>query len=157
MNEENGAMLLEEEDVAQEVPSDSRNYLIFFIDDLKLGVDAAYVVEILNNVAVTPLPVVPHYVRGVINMRGQLIPVMDVRLRLGKMENEGSSLLVVLDYEGTSIGILVDAVDKMISIPNRVVMPVPAHSQKLVNGMCTIPDGSGTMLVLDCVQLLSHD
>ena len=157
MNEENGAMLLEEEEVVQEVPSDSRNYLIFLIDDLRIGVDAAYVVEILNNVAVTPMPVVPHYVKGVINMRGQLIPVMDVRLRLGKMPFEGTSLLVVLEYEGTSIGILVDAVDKMIAIPNKFITPVPAHSQKLVNGMCTIPDGSGTMLVLDCDQLLSHD
>jgi purine-binding chemotaxis protein CheW len=64
--------------------------------------------------------------------------------------------LVVLDYNGTQIGILVDAVDQMIEIPIDTIMPMPVQNeQKLVSGMCTIPDGSGTMLELDCAQLIA--
>ena len=151
-----------EEDVLSESVHDtageSRKYLIFLTDDLKLGVDAEHVVEIQNNHSITYLPMMPSYIRGIFNMRGQIIPVMDIRLRLGKPEKENESLLVVLNYNGMQLGILVDAVDQMIDIPNSIVMPMPAQSsQKLVSGMCTIPDGSGTMLILDCDQLMPHE
>lgn len=136
----------------------SRKYLIFLIDDLKLGVNAENVVEILNNQVVTYLPMVPNFIQGIFNMRGQIIPVMDVRLRLGKPALEGDRLLVVLNYENTQLGIFVDAVDQMIEIPLDALHPMPAqNSQILVSEMCTIPDGSGTMLVLDCEQLFAHD
>lgn len=136
----------------------SRNYLIFFIDDLKLGVDANYVVEILNNQPVTYLPMVPGYVRGVFNMRGQIIPAMDTRARMGKPSSDEDRLLVVLSYQNSQLGIFVDAVDQMIEIPDSAISPMPArNSQVLVSEMCTIPDGSGTMLVLDCDQIFNHD
>ena len=134
-----------------------RNYLIFLIDDLKLGVDAAYVVEILTNQMVTYLPMMPDYIQGIFNMRGQIIPVMDIRLRLGKPALDGDSLLIVLNYDNTQLGIFVDGVDQMIEIPANALHAVPAQSaQVLVSEMCTIPDGSGTMLVLDCEQLFNH-
>lgn len=135
---------------------ESRKHLIFVTDNLKLGLDAEYVVEILNHHTVTYLPMMPDYIRGIFNMRGQIIPIMDIRQRLGKFPLEdGESLLVVLNYNETQIGILVDSVESMIDIPNDSIVPIPSRSaQKLVSGMCTLPDGSGTMLVLDCEQLL---
>lgn len=136
----------------------SRKYLIFLIDNLKLGIDADYVVEILNNQLVTHLPLMPHYVVGIFNMRGQIIPVMDVRARMGKTTLDENQLLVVLNYEGAQLGIFVDAVDQMIEIPSSALHPMPAQStQILVSEMCTIPDGSGTMLVLDCAQVFDHE
>ena len=138
--------------------AESRKYLIFISDDLKLGVDAEYVVEILNNHSATYLPMTPAYIRGIFNMRGQIIPVLDIRLRLGKEPLERESLLVVLNFAHTQVGILVDAVDQMIEIPTGSILPMPSQStQRLVSGMCSIPDGSGTMLVLDCAQLLDHE
>ena len=135
---------------------ESRKHLIFVTDNLKLGLDAEYVVEILNHHTVTYLPMMPDYIRGIFNMRGQIIPIMDIRQRLGKFPLEdGESLLVVLNYNETQIGILVESVESMIDIPKDSIVPIPAQSaQKLVSGMCTLPDGSGTMLVLDCEQLL---
>ena len=145
-------------EAAGAVNEPSRKYLIFLIDDLKLGVHAENVVEVLNNQVVTYLPMVPNFIQGIFNMRGQIIPVMDVRLRLGKPALEGDRLLVVLNYENTQLGIFVDAVDQMIEIPLDALHPMPAqNSQILVSEMCTIPDGSGTMLVLDCEQLFAHD
>ena len=115
---------------------ESRKYLIFITDDLRLGVDAEYVVEILNTHTATYLPMMPDYIRGIFNMRGQIIPIMDIRLRLGKPPMESESL----------------------DIPNASILPIPSQSaQKLVSGMCTLPDGSGTMLVLDCDQLIPHE
>ena len=141
---------------------DSQKFLIFLCDGLRLGVVAEWVVEILTNLPFTYLPMMPDYIPGIINMRGQIIPIVDVRLRLGKMhmedENQGSNLIIVLNIEGTQLGILVDAVDQMIDIPKENILPMPAHSQQLlVSGMCSLPDDSGTMMVLDCDQLMPHD
>ena len=94
---------------------DFQKFLIFIADDLKLGVVAESVVEILTNQTITYLPRVPEFIRGIINMRGQIIPILDVRLRLGKPSRE-DSLVVVLNLDGTQLGILVDAVDQMIDI-----------------------------------------
>ena len=111
---------------------DFQKFLIFIADDLKLGVVAESVVEILTNQTIT-------------------------YLRLGKPSRE-DSLVVVLNLDGTQLGILVDAVDQMIDIPKYNILPMPAHNtQLLVSGMCSLPDGSGTMMVLDCEQLMPHD
>ncbi len=135
----------------------AKKYLIFISDDLHFGVDAKYVVEILNNHAITPLPMTPNYVCGIFNMRGQIIPVLDIRQKLGKAP-ASAPLMVVLTYDGTLVGIMVDSVDQMIEIPDSALLTMPSkNSQRLVSGMCTLPDGSGTMLILDCEQLLGHD
>ena len=147
---------VDDEGVVKEITGpESRKYLIFIIDNLKIGIDAEYVVEILNSYSATYLPMMPDYIEGIFNMRGQIIPIMDIRPRLGKYPKGGESLLIVLDYNDTQLGIQVDAVELMMDIPNDSILPIPSRSaQKLVSGMCTLPDGSGTMLVLDCEQLL---
>ena len=147
---------VDDEGVVKEITGpESRKYLIFIIDNLKIGIDAEYVVEILNSYSATYLPMMPDYIEGIFNMRGQIIPIMDIRQRLGKYPKGGESLLIVLDYNDTQLGIQVDAGELMMDIPNDSILPIPSRSaQKLVSGMCTLPDGSGTMLVLDCEQLL---
>ena len=126
------------------------------MDDLKIGIDAEQVVELLNSYVATYLPMMPDYILGIFNMRGQIIPIMDIRLRLGKPPLE-EGILIVLDYNNNQLGIRVDSVDLMLDIPVDSIVPIPSQSaQKLVSGMCTLPDGSGTMLVLDCEQLIAH-
>ena len=146
------------EDAEREDDSvNGRNYLIFTVEDLRIGLDAEQVVEIMNDYTVTYLPMMPSYIQGIFNMRGQIIPIMNIRYRLGKPPKGGEELLIVLDYNNTQMGIQVDSVDRMLNIPDESIVPIPSQSnQKLVNGMCTIPDGSGTMLVLDCEQLIDH-
>lgn len=136
---------------------DSQKYLIFMAGHLKLGVVAEDVVEILNNQVITYLPMVPDYIRGIINMRGQMIPILDIRARLG-LDSQEDSLVVVINLGDVQLGILVDGVDQMLDIPKANIHPLPANStQMLVSGMCSLPDGSGTMMVLDCEQLTPDD
>ena len=149
-------------EVGESSAPSTRKYLIFMIEDsdgseLKLGVDAESVVEILNSYSVTYLPMMPDYVCGIFNMRGQIIPVMDIRLRLGKV-SEKRGLLIVLSYNEQPLGILVDAVDRIIDIDEHEISSVPSNeSSRFVSGMCTIPDLTGTMLVLNCEQLFDHE
>lgn len=160
MSKENVLFQVEEEELESTVPedegADSRKHLIFTVDDLKIGIDAEQVVEIMNVYTATYLPMMPDYILGIFNMRGQIIPIMDIRLRLGKPPAE-EGILIVIDYNNNQLGIRVDSVDLMLDIPMESIVPIPSQStQKLVSGMCTLPDGSGTMLVLDCEQLIAH-
>lgn len=160
MNENNAVeqgTMLEEEALNTPAESESRNYLIFVTDGLYMGVDAKCVVEILNNYTVTPLPMTPDYILGIFNMRGAIIPILDIRLKLGKSASQ-ENLLVVINHDGNQVGILVDSVDQMVEIANDKILPMPSRSpQQLVSGMCPMPSGEGTLLILDCEQLLSHD
>lgn len=128
-------------------------FLIFHTDDLFLGVDAATVVEIITNHLVTRLPMVPDYVNGIINLRGLIIPIIDIRRRLGKPSQPDCSIIVINVY-GTQVGVLVDWVDRMVDIPVGTILPMPSqNAQKMFSGMSSLPDG-GTMLVLDCDMLI---
>jgi len=141
-------------EVNTEPAAEYTKYLIFISDDLKLGVDTKYVDEIITNNAITYLPKVPDYIRGIINLRGLITPIMDIRRRLGKMPKE-DCIIIVLNMDGVYLGILVDSVDQMVDIPNEAILPVPAQSsQLLVSGMCTLPGTTETMMTLACDQLM---
>lgn len=132
---------------------DVEQYLLFQCDMLRVGIRVDYVVETLINQTITPLPMLPDYVCGIINLRGEVIPVINVRLRLGKPSGDEKSV-IVLNLNGVQVGILVDQVDQMVKMPKSAILPMPASNhQKLVCGMCSLPDG-GTMLVLDSPALL---
>lgn len=134
--------------------TDITKYLIFRSGGLLYGVDADCVNEILNETSVTPVPTVPMHVSGVVNLRGQIVPIIDFRLLLGREPGE-NYCTIVLEIEETQIGILVDGVDRMVDIAKSAILPMPAQqTQKLISGMCTVPGAQSTMMVLDCSLLL---
>ena len=131
----------------------TEKYLIFSSDGLMYGIKAEQVKDIITDYTITYLPRVPDYVRGVINLRGQIIPVVDIRLRLGKPLNE-ECIIIVVNLNGHEIGILVDNVEKMVDVPRASILPMPNQSaQKMVSGICSLPE-VGTILILDCDQLV---
>ena len=130
-----------------------QQYLLFQSNDLRIGIEVEYVVETIINHSITRLPLVPDYVRGVINLRGEVIPIVDIRLRLGQ-RGERNDSVIVINVNDTQMGILVDQVDQMVKLPKRQILPVPERNeQKLICGMSSLSDG-GVMLVLDGPALL---
>ena len=146
---------MEQEDNYTDQPSEIQTemYLVFSSANLMYGIKAELVKDIITDYTITYLPQVPNYVKGVINLRGQIIPVVDIRLRLGKPE-EKNFCGIVVDVDGNMVGILVDMVEQMVDVPIGSILPVPtSRGQAMVSGMCTLPDGN-TMLELDCNLLL---
>ncbi len=130
-------------------------YLICVSDGLLYGIDAEQVETIITGHTITRLPRVPHYVRGIINLRGQIIPIIDIRLRLGKPQANENCIMVV-NLGSDCMGILVDGVDKMVDVMRSSILPMPTQNpQKLISGMCSLADGK-TLLILDC-SLLLHE
>ena len=133
-----------------------RKFLTFVSDKLFFGIDASYVTEIIINHNITFLPMVSHYIKGIINLRGQIIPIVDIRLRMGKPayeEQNGTNCIIVLNIDSIMIGILVDSVRQVLDVDtSRISPPTANNCEELVNGMITLSDGS-TMLVLDQIAL----
>ena len=137
---------------------EAENYLVLYSGGVLYGVNSRYINTILTEISIAQLPMLPRHIRGVINLRGAVVPILDFRLLLGQEPGE-KSCTIVLDYEGTQIGIMVDEVDQTVDIENERILPVPSQSaggeHKLVSGMCSLPNQNGTLMVLDC-SLLFH-
>ena len=153
MSEENGLFAKTDEaksalsDKVQE--SDEEKYLIFRSSNILYALSTTYVVEILNNVSITRIPMVPDYIAGVINLRGAIVPIVDFRLLLGRIPEE-ESCVIILNIKETSVGIVVDSVDQMVDISRSAILPVPSQNEhRLVSGMCTVPGGVSTIMILD--------
>ena len=101
--------------------------LSFRVGDSEYSVDIMSVREIRGWTRATSLPHAPHYVRGVINLRGAVLPVIDLALRLGLPAEEPTdrNVIIVVDVEGRSIGLRVDAVSDILSFPRDQLQPPP--------------------------------
>lgn len=155
MMEENLILSEDETPVVKEADpaAATEKHLLFLSEGLLFGASANYIVEIITNHPITTLPLVPSYIRGIINLRGQLIPIVDIRQILGQSP-AACDCIVILNIHDTMVGILVDTVQKMIDVPLNSILPAPnQEQQKLVSGMCSLAEGQ-TMLVFDCAQLL---
>lgn len=153
---------LENQNGQETVPQDdSRSVercLTFESGDLILFLSTEYVIEIINAYAITPLPLVPSFIKGIINLRGQILPVVDIRLCMGKPEVEYTSqtCIVVLNVDSISLGIVVDSVRQVVDINFRNVRPIPVkRQQKLLDGMVTMEDGE-VLMSFDCRALANY-
>lgn len=125
-----------------------RSYLTFIANGLTYGVDTMHVVEIITDYSIRPVPLVPEYIKGIINLRGQIIPIIDFRLRLGCMEDLESNSTIILQVESNTIGMMVDSVSQVLDIDLRQASSIPVESrQELTNGMVSLPDGTVILLL----------
>jgi purine-binding chemotaxis protein CheW len=103
-------------------------YLTFFVEDERYGVDISRIKEIIAPINITHIPKTPLYVKGVINLRGSIIPVVDVRLKFGMQEKEIDMETAIIIYEvnKVSIGFIVDSVEDVLSIDSKNVSDSPS-------------------------------
>lgn len=102
-------------------------YLTFWTDGQLYGVPIAHVVQIVGLQEVTQVPEFPYYAKGIINLRGAIIPVIDVRLRLGKYEAEYNerTCIIVTSIREREIGFIVDEVDEVTDIDDEFIAQPP--------------------------------
>jgi len=100
----------------------------FKIGEEEFGVDILSVQEINRMSQITKVPNTPHFIEGVINLRGRIIPVLDLRVKLGllKLEHNKNTRIVVVELKGQTIGFIVDEVSEVLRIPKNITEPPPA-------------------------------
>lgn len=139
----------------------SKQYVTFCLADELFGVEVNRTREILSVVAVTSVPQTPDYMLGVINLRGQVVPVVDMRLKLGlpaSEESQDTCIIVVevlVDDEPIVVGALADAVREVLEIRSDAIEPPPRLGTKLktefIKGMGKVDEQFLILLDIDKV------
>jgi purine-binding chemotaxis protein CheW len=103
-------------------------FLTFFLEDEEYGIEILKVQEIIGMMSVTPVPRTPSFVRGVINLRGNVIPIIDLRLKFGMpaIAQTEETCIIVARAQGVEMGIVVDKVSEVLDIATEEIDPVPS-------------------------------
>ena len=135
-------------------------YLTFVLDSESYGIGINNVTEIIGIQPITLVPELPNYIKGIINLRGKIIPVMDVRLRFKKnfREYNDRTCIVVVDINELSIGLIVDSVSEVVIIQDENIVPPPNLNKvgnKYISGIGKID--KEVKLILDCDKLINYE
>jgi len=153
------------EQAVQKITDREGKYLTFSLDREEYGIGLLKVKEIIGMMRITPVPQTPEYVKGVINLRGKVIPVIDLRLRFGLdySEYNDRTCIIVVDAGTNSsrlhIGIVVDSVSEVINIKGSDIEDTPSFGATLdidyISGMAK--SGGSVKILLDIDKVLSTD
>lgn len=147
------ADLLDDDEENEDTQEDK--YLTFVLNKEEYGIEIRHVTEIIGIQSITAVPDMPNYIKGVINLRGKVIPVMDVRLRFGGQERnyDDRTCIVVINIEGQSMGLIVDTVSEVLDIPKGEVEPPPdvrrGKDNRFIQGMGKVADSVKILLNAD--------
>ena len=136
-------------------------FLTFSLGKESYGIEIKYVIEIIGIQSITQIPELPEYVRGIINLRGKIIPVLDVRLRFKKEPKEYNdrTCVIVVDIQDISIGLIVDTVAEVVNISEEDMVDPPqmnkGFNNRYIKKIGKI--GDEVKLLLDCEKLLTED
>lgn len=145
---------LEEEDTQK------GKFLTFSLGLEFYGIEIKYVTEIIGIQAITEVPELPDYVKGIINLRGKIIPVMDVRLRFKKppQDYNDRTCIIIIDVKETDIGLIVDSVSEVLEIPEEEIVSPPEvnkNQNRYIKAIGKV--GEDVKLILDCFKLLNDE
>jgi len=149
-------LVLEDEDENEDTQEDK--FLTFVLADEEYGIEIRYVTEIIGMQKITEVPDVPSYIRGVINLRGKVIPVMDVRLRFGLPERpyDERTCIVVINVAEQAVGLIVDRVSEVLDIPKSEIEPPPqvkkGSGSRFIEGLGKV--GDTVKILLNAEKLL---
>ncbi len=136
-------------------------YLMFALGSEDYGIEIQYVTEIIGVQPIIVLPEMPDYSKGIINLRGKIIPVIDIRLKFKKepVPYTDRTCIVVIDTEDIVAGLIVDTVAEVLSIEDENILPPPNIGTNLSNKYMSAigKTEDKIILLLDCKKLLLDD
>jgi purine-binding chemotaxis protein CheW len=132
----------------------------FLLGKEEFGADILMVQEIIRKQPITRVPNAPHFVEGVINLRGKVIPIVDLRKRLNVSETEDTrrTRIIVVDVEGKITGFIVDSVSQVLRIPKNTIEPAPSIvvagiDSEYITGVSKLDDR--LLILLDFTKILT--
>lgn len=125
------------------------------------GIEISYVIEIIGLQNITRVPGLPHYVKGIINLRGKIVPVVDIRAKFGKppVEYDERTCIIVMQIEDIAAGFIVDMVNEVMNIQDQDIARPPSVKEGSNEGYVKgIGKAAGQVqLILDCEKLLDEN
>ena len=154
---------MEEETILNDgVEEEKEEFMTFKCYDEVYGISLDYVSEIIGLQQYTSVPETDDYIKGLINLRGKIIPVIDVRIRFGQepLEYNDRTSVIVIQVKETIIGLIVDGIEGVVAVSKKNILPPPSvsslavQSRKYVFGIGRV--GSEVKLLLEPDKLI-HD
>ncbi|MDR3211303.1 MAG: chemotaxis protein CheW [Planctomycetota bacterium] len=136
-------------------------YLTFHLGDEDYGLEIRHVTEIISIQKITDVPDLPDFVKGVINLRGQVIPTLDLRLRFGlpAKDYDERTCVIITRMNDIPVGIIVDTVNEVMNIPSETISPPPSvqkgAAHRFVEGLGRV--GDSVKILLNAEKLLHGD
>lgn len=133
----------------------------FRLGQEEFGLDVFTVQKILRHEPVTPVPRAPRFVEGVLDVRGEVIPVLDLRKRfeLPRTDTDEDTRIVLVDFQGEPLGLVVDAVMEVLRVPETMLAPPPRYfkglAQEFIRGIVRMDQR--LVVLIDLEQVLSSD
>lgn len=133
----------------------------FRLGQEEFGLDVFTVQKILRHEPVTPVPRAPRFVEGVLDVRGEVIPVLDLRKRfeLPGTDTDEDTRIVLVDFQGEPLGLVVDAVMEVLRVPETMLAPPPRYfkglAQEFIRGIVRMDQR--LVVLIDLEQVLSSD
>ncbi|MEI8216998.1 MAG: chemotaxis protein CheW [Eubacteriales bacterium] len=150
-----------DEKILQEEDTQHGRFLTFLLGKEVFGMEIKHVTEIIGMQAITAVPEVPTYVKGIINLRGKIIPVIDVRLKFKKepVPYGDRTCIIVIDIHEISVGLIIDNVSEVLTISDDDIAVPPSNrtgfENKYIKGIGK--SENCVTLLLDCEKLLNDD
>ncbi len=152
-------MLLSDE---EDEDTQANKYLFFRIGHESYGIGIRFILEIIELQKISEVPDMPKSVKGVINLRGKVIPIVDLRLRFGLEERayDDRTCIVVTEIEQVTIGFIVDTVEEVMEIPESQVEPAPnfktqSGRERYISGIGKV--GEEVKILLDVERIVGDD
>jgi len=141
--------------------SRKERYLTFFLGEEQYGIGIDRIKEIIAIMNVTHVPKTPVYIRGVINLRGSIIPVVDTRLRFGMetRESDMNTAIVIVEVEKVNVGFIVDRVEEVASIDSAALSEPPKFGNSAnADFICSMAQmENNVVMILDVLKLFEAD
>lgn len=152
-------MAVKEMDYLEEDTMHGR-YITFRIDEQMYGIQIRYVTEIIGIQPISQLPDMPTHIKGIINLRGKIIPVIDMRLKFKRpaADYTEKTCILVIDTELICVGLIVDEVAEVLTIEDANISPTPncgGTNCRYLEGIGKV--GSDVKLLIDCEKLFNNE
>ena len=161
MSEQKGREIIDDDFYDDDEDTQKDKYLTFTVGREEYGIEICEVTEIIGVQKITDVPDMPAYIKGVINLRGKVVPVMDVRVRFRMPEREYDerTCIVVVSVTGMAVGLVVDTVREVVNIPeSNIEMPpemAEVSTQRYIKGLGKI--GDDVKILLDVERLVRRE
>jgi len=146
----------------KEISRDKKQYVIFYLADKKFGVDINQTKEILSNTNLTFVPDSPDFISGIINLRGSVVPVVDLKLRLNinGEKKEKEEKIIIIELDDLTAGMMVDEVKEIEPLTKENIVELPDLAKKVnsdyIEGVGRAGDDDQLLLLLDLKNILSN-
>jgi len=153
--------VFEQEMLQEDEDTQHGRYLTFSVGEEEFGIEISHVTEIVGMYPITALPEMPDYIKGIINLRGKIFPVMDVRMRfhIPPIQYTDRTCIIIVDIDEVTVGLIVDQVAEVMAISDDNISLPPDHrtgfANRYINGIGKV--GNEVKLLIDTEKLFMEE